>query len=140
MDEYQQFCDPPLALWNVVQQHLWHVCLPLLLPVCSLRAKKVLELLKKEVELCRLQADIREQVSSGSTHSLLCTTSLHGASRVNAELQITGGLSPSISCIQKVALWYVVVQHAGWAVEHQLPISSFPCPALPPPPRCVLPC
>jgi hypothetical protein len=33
--------------------------------VCPLRARKVLELLKKEVELCRLQADIREQVGEG---------------------------------------------------------------------------
>lgn len=36
-----------------------HACLPAL---CLDRAKRVLELLKKEMELCKLQADIREQV------------------------------------------------------------------------------
>ena len=35
--------------------------------VVGRRAQMVLELLKKEVELCKLQADIREQVRVGST-------------------------------------------------------------------------
>lgn len=73
--------------------------------MCSLRAKKVLELLKKEVELCRLQADIREQVSNSSTHSLQCTTSLHVAWRfLYAELYLTDSLSTQqyVPCIQQV--------------------------------------
>jgi hypothetical protein len=39
---------------------------------CTRRAQKVLELLKKEVELCKLQADIREQVGVLLLRARLC--------------------------------------------------------------------